>query len=173
MIPSRKTPTRTAFTLMEMMISIAILSVMMVFLYGSLSSLQKSNIFYGEKLHSIEDNLEISKTLFLDFSLLITSTYEIIDVSKQFDSVIFQSTHSNHHRFMPYIAYIEREGHLYRLESFEKIILPLASDKDMNVDDLGAISSFKVYKNSSHTLIYLKDKKDALTLLKVRILNEF
>ena len=163
---------KSAFTLMEMLISIAILSVMMVFLYGTLSSLQKSNKFYGNKLDTIRDSQAVSNTIFLDFSLVNPSNYEIIEESKAIDTVIMQTSHSNHNRFMPYVAYVEREGHLYRLESFEIIKIPLESDKDINVDDLGLVSKFKVYKTATHTLVYLRDEKDALSLIKIRILNE-
>lgn len=165
-------PLKSAFTLMEMMISITILSVIMVFLYGSLNTLQTSNTFYGKKLESMVSRQELIKTLYLDFSLLQPESYSIIDESKEFHSVLMQTNHSNHRRFMPYVAYIEKEHMLYRLESLSPITLPIATDSDIQVDLLAKVNAFRVYKTPTHSLIYIKDEHDEIELLKVRILNE-
>ena len=163
---------KPAFTLIEMMISISILSVIMIFLYGSLNSLQKSNAFYGRELEEMASRHQLIKTLYLDFSLLQPEGYEIIDESKAFHSVLMQTSHSHHQRFMPYVAYIVKEKILYRLESLDPITFPLNADADLHVDVLARVEEFLVYKNPTHTLIYLKDSHNEVELLKVRTLNE-
>lgn len=163
---------RPAFTLLEMMISITILSVIMIFLYASVNTLQDSNRFYGKKVESMVTRQQLMETLYLDFSLLASETYEIVDESKAFHSVLLQTKHSNHHRFMPYVAYIVNDDVLYRLESLDPITLPLNADLDVHVDVLAKVKSFLVYKTATHSLIYLKDMQDRVELLKVRILDE-
>jgi prepilin-type N-terminal cleavage/methylation domain-containing protein len=44
---------RHAFTLIEMMIAITLFSVVMIFLYQSMATLDKSNRFYSDKLQEI------------------------------------------------------------------------------------------------------------------------
>ncbi len=169
---------RKAFTLIELMISIVILSTMMVFLYKTYASLNRSNEVIKTELHNIKDIQQLKKVLYLDFSLALPKTMIIQNRETVEDAVFFQSSNSIHKRYNPYITYIVKENKLYRLESltkFESYELPVNAEFD--VDYLGEVDKFRVYKSSAtDTEIYLLNigfKEFGDVLLKVRVLNEY
>lgn len=173
---------RAGFTLIELMISISILSIMMIFLYGSYASLNKSNAFYKVEVSKILTQDRLKKILFLDFSLALHNSTKILNQEKDEDIVFMQSSHSLHKNYNPYIAYIIKDKKLYRLESLTKFKeYPLSSDALFSVDFLTDLEGFRVYKsdrkiNKTLPEVYLvhldfKDKKDIL--LKIKVLNEY
>ena len=83
---------RHAFTLIEMMIAITLFSVVMIFLYQSMASLDKSNRFYGDKLQSISTEQSLFKTLYLDLALSESNVGEIININKNEDIVLMQTS---------------------------------------------------------------------------------
>jgi len=172
---------RAGFTLIEMMISIVILSIIVLFLYQSYSSLNISNAFYKKRSLSIKSESELRKIIYMDFSLALKGSVNIINKEKKVDILFMQSSHSLHRRFNPYIAYIVKEKKLYRLESLVAFKeYPLGVDSDFVVEYIGEVKSFRVYKNNKNVrnsnfevhLIHIdfKEKKDVL--LKVTTLNE-
>ena len=171
MINKNRTFSRAGFTLVELMISIALLSLIMLFLYKALETLQKSNTFYGDKLERIDDKERIKKIFFLDFSLLTPGSYTNERVEKEIDRVFFQTTHSIPHRHHPYVAYIITEGHLYRAESKTKLSYPLSSYTDMDIDDFGMVKEFKIYRDKNHFLLHTS-LNSAELLIKIRQLND-
>jgi len=174
--------TRSAFTLIEMMISIVILSIMMIFLYQSYSALNKSNTIYAKKAKSIEDEQLKKRILYMDFSLSLFKSVKILKQDKNEDIVFLQSSHSLHKRFNPYLGYIVRDEKLYRLESLKEFKeYPLGVDDEFVVDYFGEVNSFRVYasdKNreantSNSYLIHIDFKQEDDILLKIKALNEF
>ena len=163
---------RTAFTLLELMISISILALIMLFLYQSLSTLQKSNRFFGEKIEKIDQKEKIKKLFFLDFSLITSQkSYKIENIEKNEDRVFFQTSNSIHHRFYPYVSYIVNHKHLYRVESSQKISYPLENGIDMSVDDLGEVSTFRVYSNKNNYRLIDAILDNTTYLMKIHSLN--
>ena len=165
---------RKAFTLIEMLISITILSIMMVFLYKSYSSLNSSNKFFKSELENVKDVNMKKKMLFLDFTLAKEGKTKILNQSIKEDVVFTQSSNSVHRRFNPYIAYVVKEGKLYRLESLKEFVnYPLSFETSFVSDYLGEVNSFRVYKSKADREAYLlhvdfKDEDDIL--LKVNVL---
>ncbi len=176
---------RKAFTLIELLISITILSIMMLFLYKSYASLNLSNKFYKNELSQIKDEQLIKKVVFLDFSLALSHSTTILNQDKKEDAVLMQSSNSLHKMYNPYIAYIVNNSKLYRLESFKKLTYPLNAGSDFSVDFLGEVNSFRIYKsnednttathNSSVPELYLVHidfkKSDEEILLKIKTLE--
>jgi len=144
-----KTKSSRAFTLLELMISISILALIMLFLYQSLAQLQKSNRFFGEKMQKVTQKEKIKKLFFLDFSLMLAKTLKVENVDKKEDRLFFQTTNSLHQRFNPYITYIKTDKHLFRIESSKKLSYPLESNIDIDVDDLGKVDHFRFYTNKT------------------------
>ena len=136
---------RKAFTLIELLISITILSIMMLFLYKSYASLNHSNSFYKKEVQQIKDQQLLKKVLFLDFSLVLGQSATILNENTKENAVLMQSSNSIHNRYNPYIAYIVKDFKLYRLESLKKLFFPLSADSEFSVDYLGEINSFNVY----------------------------
>ena len=97
---------RKAFTLLELLISISILSIMMIFLYKSYATLNKSNNNFKQEVEVLETLKLKKKIMFLDFAVSKSGSVDIEDKDRQNDIVIMQSANSIHRRFNPYIAYI-------------------------------------------------------------------
>ena len=163
---------RSAFTLIEMMIAISLLAIISVFLYKSLSQLNHSNKFYGEKLQRIVDSQKMLNLLYLDLSLVKHNAMKVDNQDREFDHLYFQGSNSIHNRIEPYIAYVIQEKHLYRLESSLKLTYPILSDTEMSVDDLGLVENFRLYATKTHFLVHLKQPSKDEILIKVRKLNE-
>lgn len=168
---------RSGFTLIELMVSISILSVMMIFLYQSYSSVNSSNKNLKNEIRGITDTQKLKKVIYLDFSLALHKSVKILNQDTKEDVVFFQSSNSMHKRYEPYIAYIVKEDKLYRLESLKEFQeYPLAIDSEFDVDYLGEVDSFRVYKSTNDKkelyLVHTEFKNFEDILLKVKVLNE-
>jgi len=171
---------RAAFTLIEMMIAISIFSIMMLYLYKSYSTLNISNDNLKVEVNKIQNIQKIKKIIFLDFTLALYNSKNIINIDnreKGEDFVFFQSSHSIHKRINPYITYMVKNQKLYRLESLKKIsTYELPSDAEFDIELLGEVKSFKVYKTTKKHLSYLVSinfKRMDKILLRVNPLNEY
>lgn len=162
---------RNAFTLIEMMIAITLFSMVMIFLYQSMATIDKSNQFYGEKLATMTTEQSLYKTIYLDLSLAVANTIEINDINKNQDMVFLQTTHVIHTHVMPYVVYFVKNKHLYRVESATKLSYPFESNINALIDDFGPLNKFRLYKNSTHFLLHLNINGKEDTLLKIRHLN--
>ena len=70
---------RKAFTLIEMMISIVIFSIMMLYLYQTYASLNRANATYKVKSTSIGEEQVKKRIFYLDFSLALTESIKILN----------------------------------------------------------------------------------------------
>ena len=166
---------RKAFTLIELMISILILSLMMLFLYKSYAGLNKSNKLFSSEIEKVTQAQRMKKVLYLDITQAMQVNVQ--NQSTNEDVVFLQTSHSVHNRIHPYVAYIVKEKKLYRLESLKPFgEYPLAADSEFVVDELGEVEIFRLYlsketsKNLSllHVLFVSKDE----ILLKIKVLNK-
>ena len=168
---------RRAFTLIELLISITILSIIILFLYKSYSSLNLSNKIYKDEVKKIKELQDIKKIIFLDLSLKLQGKYEILNQNTKEDILFFQTSNSIHKRYNPYVAYIAKNSKLYRLESFKRFEeYPINSSISFDVDELGDIDSFRVYKSKNENqelfLLHVEFKDKEKLLLKINVLNE-
>ncbi len=172
---------RAGFSLIELMVSISILSIMMLFLYQSYASLNKSNAFYKVEVDKIITKDRLKEILFLDFSLALHKSIKILNQEKDEDIVFMQSSKSLHKNYNPYIAYVIKDKKLYRLESLTKFKeYPFSSDALFSVDFLTDLEGFRVYKSDRKInkiipevyLVHLNFKDNKDILLKVKVLNE-
>lgn len=164
-----------AFTLIELLISIIILSIIMLFLYKSYASVNRINIFHKEKAKNIQDLELKKKILFLDFSL--GSNIKILNQEKTEDVVFMQTTNSIHNRYNPYIAYLIADSKLYRLESLTIFNeYPLSSEIKFSFECFGEVDGFRVYKSQDDEqnsyLLHVDFKDDEDILIKTKALNE-
>lgn len=166
---------RKGFTLIELMISITILAIMMLFLYKSYANLNLSNAILKDESSKIQKIQKIKKVIYLDFLLRLGKAIPIDKREKNEDFVTFQTSHSIHKRYHPYVAYIVKEEKLYRLESLHKIKdYELSRDGEYEIDCLGEVKSFRVYpssdKESEAYLVHVDFKKEGVLLLKIKVL---
>lgn len=167
---------KKAFTLIEILIAITILSIMMLFLYKSYSSLNISNRFYKNELSQVKSGYLKKKVLFLDLSLAHKDKTKILNQNPNEDVLFLQSTNSIHRRHNPYIAYIVKDSRLYRLESINEFkAYPLSLTDEYVADCLGEIDRFRVYTSKDDEasyLVHVDFKKDEDILLKIKALQE-
>ena len=171
---------RAAFTLIEMMIAIVIFSLIVVFLYKSYDALKRSNQKYTKISKEMRHLWRIKKMLYLDFALVLHSDVSVLNQEKNEDVVLLQTSNSLHNRFYPYVAYVVKEGVLYRLESLRKLSYPFDAETTADVDEIAKVKRFRIYKalkkeGSNAVAYYLIDMKLAdgeRILYKVRALNE-
>jgi len=167
---------RKAFTLIELLISIVILSILMLFLYKSYASLNRSNDTLAQQTQKIKREELLKKTIYLDFTVAFAPTIRILNQSKTEDVVFLQSPHSVHDRINPYIAYLVKDKTLYRLESFKPFTeYPLVADSEFVADALGKVKIFRVYKSKDAKkevyLLHIMFAKEGETVLKVKVFN--
>ena len=166
---------KKAFTLIEMMISITILSIMMIYLYTMNASVNKSNIFYEKQVNKLNQLTLKKRVLFLDLSLAFSRQIAIEHADKNEDILFLQTTNSLHKRVNPFVTYIVKNKKLYRLESFKKLMYPFSETDKFDVDYFGNVNVFRVYKekNKETFLVDLQFKNADNILMKVNALNEY
>ena len=153
---------RKAFTLIELLISVSILSIMMIFLYKSYASLNMSNNFYKKELESIKSEQIKKRVFFLDFSLSLYKKNNILNQDIDEDVVFLQTSNSLHKRFNPYVAYIVKDSNLYRLESLKEFkVYPLDIDSEFEIDYIGEVDSFRVYKSTGKFEVVINNDTNA------------
>ena len=163
---------KKAFTLIEMMIAVSILSLMMLFLYKSYADLNRSNKFFKTQAQEIKTQELIKQTLFLDIYLALDNGINILNQGKNLDIVYTQTSHSLHKKYNPYLAYTVNDSKLYRLESLTPFTnFPIPSDKEFTVDYLGEVNTFKLYKSTNKKknsyFLHVDFKKQDKVLLKI------
>ena len=163
---------KKAFTLLEMLIAVSLLSIIIIFLYQTYASLQKSNRFYGEELSSASYEQKLRKTIYLDLALSMPDSVKLINIDKDADVIIMQSSHSVHRRIMPYIAYLVKEGELFRIESSDKLYYPLSGTEEMIIDELGKVKSFRIFQKENAFLVHLEQDDKKMMLFRTNRLND-
>lgn len=167
---------RKAFTLIELMISIMLLSLIMLFLYKSYAELNRSNSIYAIKVQEMKKSELLKKRLYLDISVALRDSIKIINQSRSEDVLFLQTSSSVHKRINPYVAYFIKQSRLYRLESLKPFIeYPLASDSEFVSDYVADVKSMRIYPATNATIglflvhIILEDNEEIL--LKIKALN--
>ncbi len=167
---------RGAFTLIEMMISITILSVMMLFLYKTHTTFNISNNNLQQELDTLVKMQKIRKIIYMDFVLARDKSIRIQNRDKNEDALFFQTSNSIHKRYDPHVAYKIKGKKLYRVESLKPIITyDFPIDSEFDIDCLGEVESFRVYQSlnkKQHTyVVHVDFKKFDDILFKIKVLN--
>ena len=168
---------KNAFTLIELLISITILSIIMLFLYKSYADLNKINKVYEKEVAKLEHISRIKQVFYLDLLLASKETLSISHQDAQFDFVSFETKHSLHRLIKPYVAYIVKENTLYRLESNKAIkSTEISREQPFIIDKIANVKKFKLYtaasKNEEGIGVLEADFKDtAPVVLKIKTLN--
>lgn len=166
---------RKGFTLVELMVSIAILSIIVIFLYQSYAQLLSQNRHYEQALEKLQKYQKIKKLLYLDILLAKERDFRIEHQDKQYDSLFFQTKNSIFERIRPYVAYVVKQHRLYRIESLLPIRLPLDMDQTgVDVNEIGELEYAHVYRSSDEAqgfLVEIKLKDHAVFVLKIKPLG--
>jgi len=160
---------KRAFSLVEVLVSITLFSIILIFLYDTLDITAKSNHFYSEKLEDKQKNNNIKKIIFSDFINKDDNNISIV-LDKNKNSILSLSTNNTYHNpFHNNITYlITQEDSLVRIESKKKFDKKKLNDDffdDANIDILDdKIKKLKIKEEKKKIYFYLeyKDKTKML-----------
>ena len=144
---------KPAFTLIEVIVSVVLLSLMITYLYNALGVLQNSNssLLSKEKQLDTRDFLFglLYKDLFEATSTTITSTQ-----SKDFDILKIKTVNSLHDISTPNVIYVvvKEDKKLIRIESPYLFALPIPMESTymLYADEIATdVEFFKIYSEST------------------------
>jgi len=165
---------KKAFTLVELVISVILLSILMLFLYKSYAQLNLLNKEYHLEVKKLQNKERIKRTFYLDLTEAQKSSVQIIK-DKYFYFISFSTINSLHRRIKPYVCYLVKNETLYRLESLKRISSPdIGLDTAFDIDEIGKVEKFKIYTSMVSLGIYLyeiKFKNEPTIFMKVKVLN--
>ena len=146
---------KKAFTLIELMISIILLSIIVTFLYQSVAQLQTSNLQFLEKTDGLQKREQVLNLIYNDF--INASSIQWYDKGRNKDIILLQTNNSFHNMSQPFVRYkvYKEDSILKRIESpIEKIDF-LNNIFKFN-DIIENVKLFKVYEQKGHYLIYIR-----------------
>ncbi|MRJ01818.1 MAG: prepilin-type N-terminal cleavage/methylation domain-containing protein [Epsilonproteobacteria bacterium] len=117
---------RRGFTLIELMVSIALTTIVVLFLYRALSNQERANGVLARKGLQLEERRKVYELLFRD--LMEASSVKVVPLgNRNFTILQLKTTNSLHQVPKPYVAYFvhERNATLVRLESARPIGFPV------------------------------------------------
>jgi prepilin-type N-terminal cleavage/methylation domain-containing protein len=148
---------KKAFTLIELMISIILLSIIVTFLYQAVAQLQHSNQRLLVRADEVDRREDLLKLLYNDFINARSLTWR--EKLTQTDKIVLKTSHSLYDMSEPYVHYrvYPDEKSLRRIESPAEA---LDSEKSVFRFDtvIQGVESFKVYESRGHCFIYLKSE---------------
>jgi prepilin-type N-terminal cleavage/methylation domain-containing protein len=148
---------KNAFTLIELMISIILLSIIVTFLYQAVAQLQHSNQRLLVRADEVDRREDLLKLLYNDFINARSLTWR--EKLTQTDKIVLKTSHSLYDMSEPYVHYrvYPDEKSLRRIESPAE---ELDSERSVFRFDtvVQGVESFKVYENQGHCFIYLKSE---------------
>jgi prepilin-type N-terminal cleavage/methylation domain-containing protein len=166
---------KRAFTLVELLIAVLILSILMTFLYKSYADLNRVNKSYKGEVNSLKKSQKIKQVFYLDLLLAHKSTL-ILDNKEEFNFISFMTKNSLHKRINPFVSYIVKDNILYRLESLQQIkSIDFSSDISFDIDKIGEVNRLKLFTTrDAKSDLYLLDlalKGQPKILFKIKMLN--
>lgn len=160
-----------AFTLVEILISIAILGILFTFLSKTINTTKHLNKPYIEKSKSINRESKVFILIVKDFSEMVG--VPSIIYGKKYDIVRIQTKNSIYNIIQPYITYFvsKKDLALIRTESLEKYDIYKKNDiyKEYIYGDILSTNtqSFKVLFKNNFTNILLRAKNMNSIVLKL------
>ena len=151
---------QNGFTLIEILISISIFSIVILFLHKTLDMTQKSNAFYSEKLKDKKEQNNLKKMFFLDLIQKKSSLFKSIEDKEKNSIVKFKTTNTYRNPFFQNITYmVSKEKNLLRIESKDEFDTKKLNDaffKNSYIDIVdNNITKFKVKKQKDKVLFYI------------------
>ncbi len=152
---------RNAFTLVELLVSIALFGLIATFLFGTIDQLRKQQTFFQKKEAILSKKNMILSLMRSDFDRA-ESVNVSMTTSRDFDTVSITGSNSSLYGVdRPYVVWLvlKDDNALVRLESPVPIKLPILSEERYLVhSDLieKQCELFRVYDSPKHRLIYIQ-----------------
>ena len=151
---------REAFTLLEVLISIMLLSLVLMALYRSADILRASNKNLFKHLEHSSDSIKGANCLYID--LLQSDNNITINTKKEFYQISIHSTqHSLYGLYFVKVVWLvyKKDNTLIRIEG-NNFKLPLKSENNVAIDTITQkIELFKAYSNKKNEKIIVLIKR--------------
>ncbi len=150
------TQKRKAFTLVEIIIAIAVFSIAVLVMYSVLSQVKKQKKIAYQDYKKDYKIVELKRLIYQDFT-----TAKDIKTNSKKNIAIFKSTNSLYGITNPYVLYILKNHTLYRVESMQKIGIDLRIENNRNLKVLTLLKnckSFKINQNKNNISIWINAK---------------
>lgn len=163
---------RTAFTLVELLVSIALFGLISVFLFGMIDELRKQQSFFQKKEVIVSQKNQILSLLRTDIGRA-QSVQVSASASKDFDSVSIRGSNRSLYGIdSPFVTWIilKADNTLVRLESAYPISIPIRPEmrywihSDLIVKDC---EIFRLYEAPMQRFVYLKYENQSPLILEV------
>lgn len=162
---------KKSFTLIEMLISIILFSIILLFLYEVLASTTNHNKIFTKNIDKIINKSDLQMLVLEDFlNQKSNSTIKIIEDKNQNNILTFQTNNTYHNPFFSHVTYlINGENTLVRIESkkeFKKDTLYQILETS-NIDILFKnIKKFKIKKSKiGLTYLFFIETEDSQKIL--------
>ncbi len=159
---------RSAFTLVEVLISIALLGLILPALYSSVDLLHDSNTQLFQYVEKSKKEIQATQTLYLD----IASSDGNLTLRKgEFDRICMERTKNSLYGLsQPKVCWVVlKEGHtLVRIEG-AAYHLPLKEEEEIEADmAMNDVELFDIYWKKDKVVVVLKQKKQNATTFMVQ-----
>ncbi len=157
---------RKAFTLLEVLISIALMGIVLVALFSSVEILQDSNQHLSKQLEKTKKITEATQVLYRD---ILSSDGNLTITKDEFTRLCMESTANTLYalpRAKVCWVVMKEKNSLVRVEGTE-YTLPTRSEDRVEVDTvMQNVELFDVYHNKDKVLVVLKEKsKEAIKFM--------
>ena len=165
---------KKAFTLVEVLISITLFSIILLFMYKTLDMTNFSNKLFEDKIE--KNMLQNSMKQILIEDILEASSVLNLDETAEFLLLEIQSNNMYHDVFYKYIYYlVSREKNLLRIESLNKINFKNLTHESLenayvdlllkNIEIFSLATFSKNYSKNNAVTILLKQKNTKKILI--------
>jgi len=151
---------KKSFTLIEVMISIVIFSILVLFMSKVVTSLNISLNTINDKYKKENKKSLLVKTLYND---ILAKRNIKIKNSKNYSIVYIQTSNSLYNIPMPYVIWYvsKKDNALMRLESSKKTTLPINIENDFYLDKFTSnVEIFQIYQKKDKFFVFIKTNKE-------------
>lgn len=157
---------RKAFTLLEVLVSITLMGILLVYLFSSVDILQDSNTHLSKQLKETKISTQASQVLFMD---ILSSDGNLTISNNEYGRLCIESTaHSLYALSRPKVCWVvlKEKQTLVRAEGYG-YTLPTNDESVVEVDSvMENIELFDIYHQEDKVLVLLKEKaKEAIKFM--------
>jgi prepilin-type N-terminal cleavage/methylation domain-containing protein len=166
---------KKSFTLIEVLISITLLSIITIFLYNTLDLSQKSNKFYSNKLDKYSKKSNIKKLFYEDILNCNKKNIKIYEDRNKNSIISFKTSNTFHNPFYNNVTYIlSKEKELLRIQSMniynKKKLIKFKYEDNKYIDIVqNNIKIFKVILNNGKIIFFIKDNKEEKRYISIKL----
>ena len=167
---------KKSFTLIEILISIVLLSIIVIFLYQTLDMSEKSNKFFHSKLSIKQNKTKIKKLIFYD--IIYAKTIVMIEDKNRNTILKINTSNTYHNSFFLNTTYLlSKENNLLRIESKKVFDSKKLHDDFFEyayIDNIASnVLQFKtIQKNKKEYTIYIKFKDESDMMLTFKAIRQ-